>query len=254
MRRPSAQLSRQFPSLETMSKVTLNIDLGELADEPDELYALATQVNIACGGHAGDASSMRRACALARVHGDIVAAHPSYPDRAGFGRATLAIDEADLRASLAEQCRSLREIAAAESTVISRVKPHGALYHDVARDDVLADCLVRAALETLGAPGNAPTLVFVGALGGALERAVTRLRAGSVVAEAFADRTYDGDRLRPRSQEGALIDDPERAAMQALSLARSGRFGTLCVHGDTPGAVAVARRVRLVLEAEGLLC
>lgn len=236
-----------------MPAVTLNIDLGELEGEPEELYALATQVNVACGGHAGDAASMRRACRLAVAHGSALAAHPSYPDRAGFGRTRQAIAPEALRASVAEQCRALRDAAEAEGTHVSRVKAHGALYHDVGTDDALAEALVCGVLDASCAGGAGGPITFVGAVGGALERAVAHHHAGAVLAEAFADRAYDGERLRPRTQEGALITDPERAAAQALAFARSGRFGTICAHGDTPGAVAIARRVRAVLEEAGLL-
>jgi UPF0271 protein len=238
-----------------MPPVTLNIDLGELPGEPEELYGLATQANVACGGHAGDEASMRRACRLARTHGTAIAAHPSYPDRAGFGRTRMAIAPEMLRSSIAAQCRALRDVAAAEGSTVSRVKPHGALYHDVVDDEVLAEALVAGVRDAFG---EGSPMVFIGRPGSALERAVERMHAGTVIAEGFADRTYDGApgpnaKLRPRTHEGALITEVDAAAAQALALARSGAFGTICVHGDTPGAVAIARRVRAVLETDGLL-
>ena len=239
------------------ARVTLNIDLGELPDEPEALYTLATQVNVACGGHAGDVASMMKACRLARAHHVAVAAHPSYPDRAGFGRTTLAIAPAELRASLATQCRTLREAAHGEGTAVHLVKAHGALYHDVAVDDAAAEALVAAVHETLDTEGE---IAFVGPPEGALARAVARhaqRRWGPILAEGFADRAYDGEgaaaKLRPRGQPGALLTDPAAAAAQALSLARTGRYGTICVHGDTPGALAIAQAVRAALEGEGLL-
>ena len=232
-------------------KVTLNVDLGELPDEPAALYRLATQVNVACGGHAGDATSMTEACRGARAGGATLAAHPSYPDREGFGRRRIELGTEVLRASLAEQCAALRTIAAAEGLTLQTLKPHGALYHDVGDDDALARALVGAALDALGGQG---VVTFVGAPGGRLAEACAREPSKArFVAEAFADRAYDGDRLRARGRPGALLTEPAAAAAQAVWLAKQGRFGTVCVHGDTPGAVAIATAVRAALEAEGLL-
>jgi UPF0271 protein len=230
--------------------VTLNVDLGELSDEPEELYRIATQVNVACGGHAGDEASMRRACRLARASGAIVAAHPSYPDREGFGRRTVAMPRERVRATVAEQCAALRAIAKEEGVVVRTMKPHGALYHDASDDDALARAIVGAALDALGGAG---AVTIVGAPGSRLQEACAREKSARFVAEAFADRAYDGERLRPRTERGALIVDPIASAAQAIALARQPRFGTLCVHGDTPGAVTIARAVRRALEDEGLL-
>lgn len=213
------------------SAVSLNIDLGELPDEPEELYRLATVANVACGGHAGDRASMERAVALARRHGTKIAAHPSYPDRPNFGRKTMAIGHADLAASVVQQCRALADIAGR----IDIVKPHGALYHDLAKDEDLAR-LFRAAVQS--ALGDA---AIVGPPGAAYTN----------ITEGFADRGYDGDKLIPRGKPGALIEDPARAAEQALSLV--GRVQTICVHGDTPNAVSVASAVRAALERAGVL-
>src|SRR5438105_4158491 len=131
--------------------VTLNVDLGELPDEPEELVRIATQVNVACGGHAGDEASMRRACARARASGAIVAAHPSYPDRDGFGRRTMTMAVEKLRAAVAEQCARLRACAKEEGVVVRAMKAHGALYHDASKDEALARAIVGAALDALGA-------------------------------------------------------------------------------------------------------
>lgn len=224
-----------------MRRVTLNVDLGELPDEPPELYRLATVVNVACGGHAGDAASMARAVALAREAGAVVAAHPSWPDRAGFGRRTLDLAPSALADAVAAQCAALREIAG----TVAIVKLHGALYHDAARDPALADAVVDGVTRGLGRP------IWVGPPGALLRE---RVDADRWRTEGFADRGYlpDGS-LVPRGREGALIPDPAAAAAQAVALARSGRFDTLCVHGDTPGAVEVARAVRSALAAADLL-
>lgn len=216
-----------------MSRVGLNIDLGELPGESDELYALATQVNIACGGHAGDDASMARSVALARSAGATVAAHPSYPDREGFGRRTMNITPAALRASVVEQCLRLRTHAGA----ITIVKPHGALYHDLGKDSELAHAFIEAVRAALGAPA------IVGPPGSTLGQ-----YGLPFLAEGFADRGYAADgSLLPRGVEGALIADPARAAAAARVLIARGDIDTLCVHGDTPNAVAIARAVRAVL-------
>ncbi len=236
---------RTMSPVVTQPMVTLNIDLGELADEAEELYRLATVVNVACGGHAGDAASMARAVALARASGAEIAAHPSYPDRAGFGRTTMGIDPAVLADAIAAQCAALQAIA---SGGVRAVKLHGALYHDAARDPVIAAAVMEGAARGLGIDD----VVWIGPARGEVS---SRASAAGLtyVREGFADRgTLPDGSLVPRGQPGALVADPERAAEQALSLARSGRVDTLCVHSDTPNAVAIARAVRSALEAEGL--
>lgn len=228
--------------------VTLNVDIGEHADEPEELYRIATVVNVACGGHAGDAASMARAVTLAREAGAEIAAHPSYPDREGFGRTTMAIAPEALRASIESQCAALQAIAGG---AVRAVKLHGALYHDAARDPVIAEAVLRGAMTGLGV--RPADLVWVGPSHGAIAK-VARAAGLAYVREAFADRgILPNGSLIPRGQPGALIVDPERAAAQAVTLARAGDADTLCVHSDTPNAVAIARAVRRALEAEGLL-
>jgi UPF0271 protein len=232
-----------------MRRVSLNVDLGELEEEPEALYGLATVANVACGGHAGDDSSMARACALARAHGGRVAAHPSYPDRDGFGRRSIAIPSAALRASIAAQCGALRDVARARALAIDVVKPHGALYHDAAKNTEVAAAVLEGAVDALGAP-----LAFVvGDDEGALAR-LARARGHTVVHEAFADRGYAQDgSLLPRGTPGALLHDPAAAAAQARALVATGRYDTVCVHGDTEGAVEIARAVRTALEDAGAL-
>lgn len=227
--------------------VDLNVDLGELPDEPPALYELATVVNVACGGHAGDGATMRAAVRAARAAGARVAAHPSYADREGFGRrAAFAPATAAADAVLA-QCRDLAVIAAEEGVAIALAKPHGALYHDAARDPELAAATVDAVIAALGG------VTLVGPPTGALV-AAARTRGLAYAREGFADRGYDtSGELLPRGAPGALLDDPATAARQALALARRGDLETLCVHGDTPGAVAIARAVRAALEEAGWL-
>src|SRR5678815_4379623 len=122
-------------------EATLNIDLGELPDEPEELYELASIANVACGGHAGDAASIERAFGLAIRAGTRVGAHPSYPDRAGFGRKTMQMEAERLIRSLAAQCALLRAVGERFHRKVTIVKPHGMLYHDAARDQAIARCV-----------------------------------------------------------------------------------------------------------------
>lgn len=218
----------------------LNIDLGELPDEPPELAALAGWANIACGGHAGDPESMRRT--ILRVRGRI-AAHPSYPDHAGFGRTSMPLPAEALRETVATQCAALVAAAAAHGRRVVGVKPHGALYHDADRDPRIAEAVIAGALDALG-----PGIAVLGPARGALSDAA---RAAGLVAwrEAFADRGMDTDgRLLPRGARGALLTEPAAAAAQAATLLETGAVDTLCVHGDTPGAIVIARAVAEVIE------
>jgi 5-oxoprolinase (ATP-hydrolysing) subunit A len=224
--------------------VYLNVDLGELAGEPAELYALAHVANIACGGHAGDRESIVQALLCCRAHGTRVGAHPSYPDRPGFGRTAMAMAVGDLRSSVREQCLRLATEARALGMSVTSVKAHGALYHAANADREVARALLEGVTEALGS-----SLAVLGAPGGQLE-AVARDAGLAFAREGFADRgTLPDGSLVPRGQPGALIVDPATAAARARELRAWGRFDTLCVHGDTPGAVAIARAVRQVLDA-----
>lgn len=226
--------------------VTLNVDLGEIDGEPDELYRIATVVNVACGGHAGDLRSMARAVVLAAASGAQIAAHPSYPDRAGFGRRTITMAPAELRGAVATQCAALQQIA---SGSVRSVKLHGALYHDASGDPVIAAAVMEGATLGLGTPA----LTWIGPARGALRERASALGL-AYAREGFADRGMAPDgSLLPRGQPGALIEDPERAAEQAVALGRSGEVDTLCVHSDTPGALAIARAVRAALVQNRLL-
>ncbi|MFO0589404.1 MAG: LamB/YcsF family protein [Polyangiaceae bacterium] len=233
-----------------MGAVTLNVDLGEMEGEPEELYRLATVVNIACGGHAGDDASMARAIDLAIANGAEIAAHPSYPDRPNFGRATMAIAPGDLGEAIAAQCAALQRIATARGAGrIRAVKLHGALYHDASRDPAIAEAVMEGAARGLGRDD----VVWIGPSRGEVW---TRAQARGLgyVREGFADRgTLPDGSLVPRGRPGALIEDPDRAAEQAIALAKSGDVDSLCVHSDTPGAVTIARAVRRALESNALL-
>jgi UPF0271 protein len=210
---------------------------------------------------------MERALRLAIRAGTRIGAHPSYPDRVRFGRVHLDIDRDRLAASLVAQCGVLRMVAERFNRSVGFVKPHGALYHDAARDEGLAACVLAAAIEGLGRAD----LVVIGPPRGALDVQARRLGL-RYAREGFADRGYLGDsrtgaaaaqdalksaylegRLIPRGQSGALLTEPAACAEQALRLVASGVVDTICVHGDGPGAVDVARGVRAALERVGAL-
>jgi UPF0271 protein len=218
----------------------MNLDAGEHDDEPEELWALFDVLNIACGGHAGNAASMDRVVRWCVASGRTIGAHPSYPDRPGFGRRTMAIEPEALAQAVAEQCAALAAIAREHGRTVAYVKPHGALYHDVARSDVLAGAVVGASAQALG-----DEVVVVGPQAGALRDAATA-RGLRYASEGFADRRMrDDGSLVPRTEPGALITDPAAAAAQARLLAV--RFDTICCHADTPGALAIAAAVHQAL-------
>ncbi len=226
------------------TRCLLNIDLGELPGEDEQLYALAHVANIACGGHAGDERSIREALERCKRHGTRAGAHPSYEDREGFGRRALDVTPEVLRAQAATQCALLATQAAAVGVPIEFIKPHGALYHAANREPALARAVVAAAKEVLG-----PRVTVIGPGAGALREAA--LAEGlSYAREGFADRaTLPDGTLVPRGQPGAVITDPRVARENALRLSQGGTVETLCVHGDTQGAVAIAREVRAILDA-----
>ncbi|MER6716031.1 5-oxoprolinase subunit PxpA [Streptomyces sp. NPDC000877] len=246
-----------------MTSIDLNADLGEgfgrwrLTDD-EQLLSVVTSANVACGFHAGDAVTMRRVCALAAERGVRIGAQVSYRDLAGFGRRAMDVPPAELAAEVAYQIGALEVFARAAGARVAYVKPHGALYNRVVHDEEQAAAVVDGVLL---ADGRLPVLGLPGSR--LLELAA---KAGlPVVTEAFADRAYtDAGTLVPRSQEGAVVTDPEAVVERSLGLARSGevvsRSGTrievrarsLCLHGDTPGAVELARRVRERLESSGV--
>lgn len=229
----------------------LNIDLGERADEDPQLFSYAHIANIACGGHAGDAASMRASLRRCLAAGTVVSAHPSYVDRAHFGRRPLAVPTAVLRDQLAEQLRGLVAQAAAVGLAVRIIKPHGALYHAAqARSDV-AEVLIDAAYDALGS-----SVAFIGPGDGAM-RAQTQARGGAYLVEGFADRgrrrrPQGGWELIPRGEPGAVLADAAAVVAQAKELRAEGGIDTLCLHGDHPRATECARRLRARLDALGV--
>jgi UPF0271 protein len=238
--------------------IDLNADVGEATDAAGigierALLGLVTSVHVACGGHAGDHASMTATVAAALEHGVRVGAHPSYPDRAGFGRVPMEIDRGELGASLAGQLQALDRICREAGTSVVSVKAHGALYEEVAKGGAIYETFRDAVRASVG---DDAALV----LPSSCRALAMALRDGMAACEeGFCDRAYRGDGgLVDRSTPGAVLEDPGVAAAQALSLARGAVVAddgcvltlwvdTLCVHGDSPGAVAVVSEVRRVM-------
>jgi UPF0271 protein len=241
----------------------LNADLGEgfgawtVADD-DALLKLVTSANVACGFHAGDPSIMRAVCTGAAARGVAVGAHVGYRDLAGFGRRPMAYRAVELADDVLYQLAALDGVARSAGTAVSYVKPHGALYHAAVDDPVQAGAVV-AAMRSYD-PGLGLLCLPDSALARAGRDAGLR-----VLAEAFADRAYTPDgRLVGRGEPGAIVTDPAEVAGRALRMAVDGEVvavdGTrvalapdsLCVHGDTPGAVALLQHVRSALTGAGV--
>lgn len=251
------------PMTAPLPPLDLNADLGEgygawsMGDDAAMLEVVTT-ANVACGGHAGDPGTMRAAARGAAARGVAITAHVAYPDPLGFGRRFLDIAPDDLTDQVIVQVGALQAMARAEGTRVRGVKPHGALYTALARHEQQAAAVVTALCE-LG--GDLPLVAAPGAV--VIERAEA---AGlAVVREGFADRAYLADgTLAPRSRPGAVLTAPEAVAAQALSIATQHGVRaadgswvelpvrSLCLHGDTPGAVELARTVRAFLEAAGV--
>ncbi|CAA9374279.1 LamB/YcsF family protein [uncultured Nocardioides sp.] len=246
-----------------MSRVDLNSDVGEsfgrwrLGDD-EGVLALVTSANVACGFHAGDASTLRRTCATAVREGVAVGAQVGYRDLAGFGRRFIDMDTVELADDVLYQLGALEAMARVAGTRVRYVKPHGALYNATVHHEAQARAVVDAvraydpSLPVLGLPGSQ--------LLAAADRAGLR-----PVREAFADRAYTPEAtLVPRSQDGAVLHDPDLVARRVVRLVTEGRMEavdgsvvdvraeSVCVHGDSPGAVAMASAVAAALAAEGV--
>ena len=227
-----------------MPAIDLNADLGEGDLYDAELLTIVSSCNIACGGHAGDEASMRATIASAITNNVAIGAHPSYPDREGFGRRSHYLASDELRDSLIAQINKLAAAAKEQGATLSHVKPHGALYNDAVNDRELADIV--ASCVAAAVPGAA----FVGLPDSEMQHAATRYSL-NFVAEGFIDRAYQDDgQLVPRSEPGAVHKSLELILPQAASLV--GKVDTLCIHGDTPGAVEAAAAVRDALEKQGV--
>lgn len=243
-----------------MISIDLNSDLGEgygawqMGDDV-AMLDIVSSANVACGFHAGDPRSLMATLTQAAARGVAVGAHVSYPDRVGFGRRNMDIAPDELRADVIYQIGALQGLAKAAGTRVTYVKPHGALYNTIAQDAGQGDAVI-AAIKAID-----PDLVLMGLAGAPiLERA--RQAGLRVVAEAFADRAYTPEgMLVSRRQAGAVLHDPTTVAARMVQLATTGiiqavdgsdlrlHADSICVHGDSPGAVAMAASIRQALVA-----
>ena len=246
-----------------MKRIDLNSDMGEMpeaiADGTQEsLMRSLTSVSVACGGHAGDEHTMQTTIDQALRHKAAIGAHPSYPDRANFGRLEMNLSPEVISDAVFEQIQRLAQIAARSGAPIVHVKAHGALYNQAARDGAIAEAIAR------GVARWSRDVVLVG-LAGSLMIEVFRSAGFRVASEAFADRRYEPDgSLRSRQFVDALVSDPAEAAQQALRIAKRGSVlahdgsevavtaQTICIHSDTPGAPAIAAAVAATLRQAGV--
>lgn len=245
-----------------MTWIDLNCDAGEsygawkMGDD-EAMFALVSSVNIACGGHAGDSRTMYDSIAIATQNGLGIGAHPSFEDKLNFGRRKLAMTSTEIERMVAFQIGGLAAIAALQGAKLDHVKAHGALANLAAAERDIADAIARATRAI------SPDLILLAIAGTELQGAGVRANLNTV-AEGFADRSYDHDgQLTPRSQQGAVIYDATQAAKNCLAMAQGrglpcidGSFiaaevQSICVHGDTAGAVQIASRCRSELESAG---
>ena len=243
--------------------IDLNSDLGEslgawrMGDD-DAMLGIVSSANVACGFHAGDAAGILSTLRGAAGRGVVVGAHVAYPDLAGFGRRNMDVASADLQADVIYQIGALQALAAAAGTTVRYVKPHGALYNTIAHDERQARDVI-AAIRAVD-----PSLLLVGLAGSPL-LGWARVSGLRTVAEAFADRAYTAQgALVSRREKGAVLHDAHTVAARMLRLVTEGvveaidgstvriEAQSLCVHGDSPGAVAMAAEVRALLERSGL--
>lgn len=242
--------------------IDLNADMGEYADDAQRdieaaLMPMISSCSIACGGHAGDETTMKATARLAHRCDVSIGAHPAYPDREGFGRRSLSYDANELTQNLAQQISALKAVLDFEKLTMKHVKPHGALYNDAAKDERLAVCVIDAVKTVQHA------VTIVGPPGSMLE-AAARAAGFAFAAEGFVDRLYQANgALTPRGETGAVIADIAARARQALAIARGDSIEaadgklqlnvrTLCIHSDSPGAVETASATRAALERDSV--
>lgn len=241
-----------------MKTIDLNADLGEGVGHDGALMALISSASIACGGHAGDATSIRRALILAKRHGVAVGAHPGFADKTNFGRRRLTILAKDAALQVTDQLLLFLKIAREEAVPVHYLKLHGALANMASEDEVLAKAVL-AAVQRI-----APDLAIL-ALDHSAQVSAAAALGLKFVREAYADRAYNSAGLLVgRDQPGAVLADPDDVVAQCRLLAEEGQLRTIdgklirskassiCVHGDTPGAVDLVRRVHLGLDAAGI--
>nr|WP_314264996.1 5-oxoprolinase subunit PxpA [uncultured Moellerella sp.] len=241
----------------------LNSDLGEsfgqwrMGDD-QAMLQIVSSANVACGFHAGDPEGILKTLEAAKSNHVIVGAHVGYPDLVGFGRRNMDIASAELTASVIYQIGALQGLATAAKTAVRYVKPHGALYNTIAQDQRQATAVIDAILSI------DPQLTLVALAGSPLIQ-WAQARGLNTVAEAFADRAYHADgSLVSRREDGAVLHDPQLIAQRMLQLVKQGgvtsiegtftaiEADSICVHGDSPDAVEIARQLRLLFEQEGI--
>ncbi len=241
-----------------MSWLDLNADLGEGVGDDEAMLDIVTSANIACGGHAGDEATMRAAVRAAKARGVVVGAHPGFPDRANFGRVRMVLPPEELDEAIRGQVRRLVEIAEEENWPVRYVKLHGALANMAAEEPaIMALCL--AAIE-----GLVEDMAIL-AIDNSAQAEIAEAMAYRTVREAYADRAYQASGLlMPRQMPGAVLHDAAAIAERAVRLAQTGELvaadgspvrteaRSLCIHGDTPDAVEIARAVRTALVAAGV--
>jgi UPF0271 protein len=246
-----------------IGEVDLNSDLGEsfgawTMGDDDAMLETVTSANIACGFHAGDPLTMLSRCRTALDRGVSIGAHVGYRDLAGFGRRAIDIPAGELYGDVLYQLAALAGVAASVGASVNYIKPHGALYNRIATDAVQAAAVADAVRDF------DPSLRVLGPAGSRIAEAAAE-RSLTFVREAFVDRAYRGDgSLVPRSEPGAVLTGASQIAQRAVTLVTEGTVlaldgrpvaveaDSLCVHSDTPGAVAMARAVRGALEGAGL--
>jgi UPF0271 protein len=246
-----------------MHTIDLNSDLGEgfgpwtMGDDA-AMLSVVNSANVACGGHAGDTETMYRTCRIAVDHGVVIGAHPSYVDREGFGRRIIPMHPDEIGRMVVAQVGALAAMARLAGTEVRYVKPHGALGNVAAADTLVATGIIEAVQAAF------PSMAILAISGTQLE-IVARAAGVEVYSEIFADRAYQPNGLLvPRSQPGAVIHDADLAAQRLISFVESGRMAvnggepielaadSVCVHGDTPGAVEMAHHIRARLIDAGI--
>ncbi|QKX15989.1 5-oxoprolinase subunit PxpA [Microbulbifer sp. YPW1] len=246
-----------------MHTIDINCDLGEGATAQDcardaRIMPFISRCNIACGGHAGNATTMALSLQNARAAGIAVGAHPGYPDRENFGRVSLELPRQALLASLCEQVQTLQKLAAEEGVTLAHIKLHGALYNDAEANDGLADDLVQLIAQEF------PDLKILALANAAMEKAAQKYRH-PVLREGFMDRRYQNDhQLAPRAVAGAVIREFDQCLTQVLALTRGEAFASIgdellkfsvdsiCLHGDNPQAEVIARKLHTELSRAGI--
>ena len=246
-----------------MTAIDLNSDLGEsygawrMGDD-ETMLAIVSSANVACGFHAGDPAGIWKTVKAAADKGVSIGAHVSYPDRVGFGRRDMDVTSGELISDVIYQIGALKGMAAAAGTTVGYVKPHGALYNRIAHDPKQGQAVIDA-IKAID-----PSLVLMG-LANAPILKLAQSSGLKTVAEAFADRAYTRDgQLVSRREQGSVLHDTQLIARRMLQLARQGTLEaidgstikidtqSICVHGDSPGAVAIAQEIRRAFEADGI--